>query len=455
MGSVTNLSQNDQGNVINAMVKDCALTQRTRSRRRPLVGAYVALLLFMFIYCARPEDWIPGLSHAPLAKVTGIFALLDLLFSLRHIRQHLPREILFLGLLIGQLFLASALSPVWRGGAFQTTLGLAKVLIVLVVMALAVNTMRRLCLLIITQAASVAAIAAVTLWKGHLVLGRLDGMLRGNYSDPNDLALAFVISIPMCLALLFLARSWIWKTAWSAAILVMTYAIFLTGSRGGFLSLIVTTAVCMWAFAIRGRRLYLLVVAATLSVIVLLSSGGMLIGRLKSTFNLKDDTAAYGSSQARQASFWRSIEVTKEHPLFGVGPGNFAQVSNDWHVAHNSFTQMSSEGGVPAFFLYVLILWCGFKNIRATKRFVSRRRETNLLAKALHASLVGYVAGSCFLSVNYEFFPYFLVAYTTTLFLIAKKFEAQSRKLEAPRQTTSRGRSSQDKEEFELSLFPI
>ena len=70
MGSVTNLSQNDQGNVINAMVKDCALTQRTRSRRRPLVGAYVALLLFMFIYCARPEDWIPGLSHAPLAKVT-------------------------------------------------------------------------------------------------------------------------------------------------------------------------------------------------------------------------------------------------------------------------------------------------------------------------------------------------------------------------------------------------
>ena len=92
-----------------------------------------------------------------------------------------------------------------------------------------------------------------------------------------------------------------------------------------------------------------LVFAALLGVIVLQSSSGMLVGRLKGTFNPKEDTAAaYASTQDRQQLLWRSIEVTKEHPLFGVGPGNFAQLSGNWHVAHNSFTQMSSEGGIPA-----------------------------------------------------------------------------------------------------------
>ena len=194
--------------IVKPVATESVSAKRPTSQRNPLLGAYVALLLFMFIYCARPEDWIPGLSHVPLAKVTVILALLALLFSLQHIRQRLPPEILYLALLIGQLFLAAALSPVWRGGAFQTTLGFAKVLIVVVVMVVAVNTPRRLHLLIFTQVASVAAIAAVTLWKGHLVLGRLEGMLGGNYSDPNDLALAFVISLPMCLALLFLTRQW-------------------------------------------------------------------------------------------------------------------------------------------------------------------------------------------------------------------------------------------------------
>ena len=197
----------------------------------------MALVLFMVIYCARPEDWIPGLSNVPLAKIAGILALLALVFSLRHIRQRFPRKSYIYSFLIGQLFLASVLSPVWRGGALQTTLDFAKVLLIVVVMTVAVNTSKRLRLLIFVQAASVAMIAAVTVLKGRLLVGRLEGMLGGNYSNPNDLALAIVISLPLCLALLFLTRNRLWKAAWALAMLVMAYAVFLTGSRGGFLSL--------------------------------------------------------------------------------------------------------------------------------------------------------------------------------------------------------------------------
>jgi O-antigen ligase len=286
-------------------------------------------------------------------------------------------------------------------------------------------------MVIFTQVASVAIIAAVTLWRGHLLQGRLRGMLGGSYSDPNDLALVFVISLPLCVALLFLTRNWILKVTWTSAVLLLIYSIFLTGSRGGFLSLIVTGAIGLWGFAIRGRRPYLLILAALFGVIVLQTSSELLIGRLKGTFNIKDDTAAANaSSQARKQLFWRSVEVTAEHPFFGVGPGNFVQVSGNWHVAHNSFTQMSSEGGIPALILYLMILWSGFRNIRATPRFANRSREIILLNRGLQASFGGYVVGSCFLSVPFAFFPYFLVAYTTALLSIARGSKAPARKLE-------------------------
>ena len=114
------------------------------------------------------------------------------------------------------------------------------------------------------------------------------------------------------------------------------------------------------------------------------SSNGVLIGRLKGTFNVKEDTAAaFGSAQARQQLFWQSIEVTEDHPFFGVGPGNFDQVSGQWHTTHNSLTLMSSEGGIPALVLYVLILWCGFKNLRATTRLARGQAVSSVLARAL------------------------------------------------------------------------
>jgi putative inorganic carbon (HCO3(-)) transporter len=428
MGSVTDLSQNDLGDVIQGTATNGARSQPTTSPRKALVGAYAALVLFMVVYCARPQDWIPGLANVPLAKITGMLVLLALLFSLGHIRQRLPREILYVALLTGQLFLAAALSPVWRGGAIQTTLDFAKVLIIIIVMAVAVNTVRRLRLLILTQAASVAMISAVAVLKGRLLVGRLEGMLGGNYSNPNDLALAIVISLPLCLALLFLAKNGIWKTAWALAMLVMLYTVFLTGSRGGFLSLMAAAAVSLWEFAIRGRRRYLLVLTALVGVILWQSSSGMLGARLNGTFDEKDDAAsAYGSAQQRQQLFWRSIEITEEHPLFGIGPGNFQIVSGSWHETHNSFAQLTSEGGVPALILFVLILSCGFESVRATKRLRHEQKESRLLAGAFRASLAGFIVGCVFSSVAYQYFPYILVAYTTALLGIAKKSASHSR----------------------------
>src|SRR6267378_2434004 len=164
---------------------DTAIRPLQTGRPQSLTGAFWGLAAFLVVYCARPEDWIPGLSVAPLAKITGISALLALVFSLRQIRSSLPREVIYLILLVGQLFLAAAMSPVWRGGAVLQTLDFAKVLLIIIVMSVALNTASRLRRLIFVQAASVAVIASVAVWKGHFLGGRLEGTLGAYYSDPN------------------------------------------------------------------------------------------------------------------------------------------------------------------------------------------------------------------------------------------------------------------------------
>ena len=423
-------------------------------RREPLTGAYVWLLLFMVVYCARPEDWIPGLMVVPLAKITGILALIALLLTMGGIRQRFPREIIYLILLMLQLFLTVPFSPVWRGGAFESSLDFSKVVPIVIVMVLAVNSLKRLRRLVFIQCASVAVIAGVTVWRGRVLSGRLEGVLNGNYANPNDLAFAIVLSLPLCLVLAFVARNKFSKVLWAVVMAVMAYAVFLTASRGGFVCFIVATAICLWEFSIRGRRRYLIPVVALAGIALWAYAGGGVSGRFNSTLHsnsIEVEDGAYSSAQGRWDLFTQSLKVTARHPLFGVGTGNFEIVSGNWHATHNAFTQMSSEGGVPALLLFVMILWCSFQNINATKR-KGPGREPDLWARGFRASLGAFIVGSFFASEAYQFFTYFLVGYTTVLGRIASS-EREIRKLAAQESSAALAEPKAARQELERDIL--
>jgi O-antigen ligase len=394
---------------------ETAIGQAQGRNSNALLGAYLWLIAFFVVYSARPEDWIPGLSSIPLAKVTGILAIVALIVAINKARRRFPREIIYLLLLFGQLCLTVPLSRVWRGGAFATVLEFSKVVAIVLVMMLCVITLKRLRLLLFVQAASVAVVAVVSVWKFRSLGGRLEGALGGNYGNSNDLALCIVLSLPLCLVFLFHSPSNLRKVVWATAMMIMTYAVFLTSSRSGLISLIVVTAMSVWEFAIRGRRPYLvgLVAIAGLSFWVYASHGVM------SRWNSKDESATE-SAQERRELLIKSLSVTAEHPLFGVGPGNFSIISGHWLVTHNSYTQMSSEGGIPALLLYLSILWRGFANVLSIKRMNRCRREVRMFAGGLHASLAGFVIGSFFASEAYQYFPYFYICFTSILFQLAK-----------------------------------
>ena len=284
--------------------------------------------------------------------------------------------------------------------------------------------MKRLRGILFVQAASVAAIAIISIVNRHKSGGRLEGM-SAMFGNSNDLALLIDISIPLCLALALTTRSYWKKLAWIVTMLSMIYAVFLTASRGGAIALAVVAVVCLWQLGVKSRRIYLLLLVPFAVIVLWLYGGNALRARFEQTSidsaTNSRSTEASESTQQRKELLFRSLNVTAQHPLFGVGPGNFVIVSGVWHVTHNSYTQVSAEGGIPAFLLYVLFFWRGIANLRDVRKYARTGKGIQLFSMGLEASLVAYLVGSFFLSQAYNFFPYLLVAYTSALLLIVQR----------------------------------
>jgi len=388
-------------------------------QREPLRGAYFWLVVFFIVYCIRPEDWVPGLHVIPLAKISGLFAALALFLSIGRSKrpiQQLPLEIWFTAALTVWLTISSLLSPVWRGGAFFKSLDFAKLLVAMVVGFLVVTSIARLRRLLFVQAASVVVIAAISLVTGHSHL-RAYGLVGGMYENSNDLAFAIALTIPLCFAFALRSRSIVVKGLWGAGALVMVVTLFLTGSRGGAIILAIATLVCLWHFGIQGKRPQLVLATIVAVVALFVLTGGVVAQRFSAmTGKVNDESqlSAYESYRQRSLLIDLSLSALKDHPLFGLGTGDFEVYSGLWHEVHLAYLQVAVEGGIPALFLYVAIFWCGYRNLRR----LSRRTldaETQLFTWALHGTLVGFLIGALFAPDAYQYFPFFTVMYIAAL----------------------------------------
>jgi O-Antigen ligase len=401
-------------------------SQRSPEKKESFSGAFFWLTAFYFVYCARPADLIPGLGIVPLAKITGALAVASLFLSIgktpRKLKD-LPKEAFYLLFVVILLFVSALLSPVWRGGAFFIVLAFAKVVVAWIATFLLVTTLRKLRRIIFLQSASVALISFAAIVKGHSI-PRLEGVMGGFYSNPNDMAFGVVLSIPFCLAFLLSARSAPRKVAWSLAIAVMTVALMLTSSRAGAIDLVISGMVLLCHFGVKGKRPHLIVGAVVLSVGSLLFAGRDLAVRFNGLFesgNSVEQDSAHESYQERRLLMSRAVDTIARYPILGVGAGDFVVYSGLWRDVHVSYLEIAADGGIPVLILYLLFFARGFVNLRALSERRDLDDETVLFVGALKSSLVGFVVGACFAPEAYQFFPYFTVCYTSALWAITKE----------------------------------
>ncbi len=390
----------------------------------PTKSGFFWLSAFFVVYCARPEDWIPGLKFIPLAKITAAFAMWGLFASLGRSKRtfkDVPIEGRFLLAMIVLLFVSGVFSPIWKGGAVNQTIDFAKVFVAWILTFLLITSFDRLRKIIFIQTASVAVICLISIIKGHNQ-PRLEGVIGGIYSNPNDLAFAIVLTLPFALAFLTTTRNKIFKMLWILGILVMLAALFLTASRAGFIDLVISGAVTMWHFGVRGKRPMLIASVALASVLLMALAGGKLYHRFAAlSGDSSTEESAYGSYEARKHLMHRALEGIEHYPVLGIGVNNFMSYSGNWHEVHMTYLQICVEGGIPALILYLLFFRRGFKNLKVLRRTPNLDQQTVLFVGALHSSLIGFAVGACFAPEAYQFFPYFAIAFTATLLQTVKE----------------------------------
>lgn len=411
----------DNGNIVPAEVSGRRASFRVKD---PTKMAFFWLSGFFVVYCARPEDWIPGLKFFPLAKITAVLAMWGLFTSLGKTKRtfkDLPQEAKLLLTMIGLLFVGAFLSPVWRGGAVTRTMDLSKVYVAWVLVFLLITTFDRLRRIIFIQAFSVVVICAAALIKGHST-PRLDGVLGGIYSNPNDLAFAIVLSLPFALAFMVTARNGVIKVFWLCGMLIMAVAIFMTASRAGFIDLVISGSVALYYFGIKGKRLYLLVATGLVGLVVMVAFGGKLYDRFAAlSGDSTTDESAYGSYEDRKYLMLRAVDAIEHYPIFGIGVRNFPTYSLIWHDVHMTYLQICAEGGIAVMVIYLMFFWRAFKNLKILLQMKNLDPDIVLFVGALKSSLVGFVVGACFAPEAYQFFPYFAVAFTATLLQTIKE----------------------------------
>jgi O-antigen ligase len=337
-----------------------------------------------------------------------------------------PLALTLLLLLLAQMTLSIPFALAWRGLAFWTVVNFSKGVVVALLIGLLVDTLPQMRTLLFVQAASVSFMAISSLAVHHTNSGRLIGAAGGIFENSNDLAINVAVNIPLCFAFLLRARGGR-KALWIIPLIAMFGVVMLTYSRSGFLSLMVAGIVGLWEFGVKGRRYHLILIAALALVMMMAFAPANYSIRLKSIFVGRiAGSIDHGSEEARKDLLITSLHLMAQHPLLGIGPGNFPVFTGEWLVAHNTYSEMGAEVGVPALVLFLLVLGAGFRNLFVAQRsaLFKTNIEFRILTGGLMASLAAYMLGAFFADTAYNLFPYFLVAYTCGLRQIGENPEA-------------------------------
>jgi O-antigen ligase len=200
------------------------------------------------------------------------------------------------------------------------------------------------------------------------------------------------------------------------------YAILSTGSRGAEIAIFVAFAFILYRLS-PIQRIWLAVAAVAVGALLVVALPGTITQRLATLVWTRSDAAqdeAAGSGESRWYLLRKSLIFTVQRPLFGVGPGEFADhegfaaraegLHGNWHATHNTYTQISSEVGIPAAIFFIAALVSAYRLMSRTLRQARARppsRENAMIAAGAFCVLIAIVAFSCsvfFLSLAYQFY---------------------------------------------------
>ena len=414
--------------------------RRTSSNRHEL--AYRGLLVFTVLLYLRPNELLP-IGTFPIVKILTIGTLLA--FFMDRLGQGgplsvMPRPFRYL-LTVAGLAILSIPIGINPAASFDSFTDLfLKILLIFLLIINVVTSFRRLRLMmevIVLSGAGVALLTLIDFVQGkNLVEGiRAAGATGGIFANPNDLALAMNVLLPLSGGLMLSRPNPASKLVYLACTALMAVTTVVTYSRAGLLTIILAGG---FMVAKLGRRYPALWVVGAVALIGVIATSP---GRVVTIFEgAGDESSAAGSATMRWELVKRSIEVAGANPirwLFGVGLNNFHVVSYKELVSHNAYLEVFNELGLPALCFYVLFLVSAFRmagHVVKTYRKARGARQVWLGGVAIQTAVFAYMVGGFFASVAFQWYVYYPAAFAVCLHQLVARAELQPR----PREVTSR-----------------
>jgi hypothetical protein len=232
-------------------------------------------------------------------------------------------------------------------------------------------------------------------WAGQS-LGWIDASADGPgrtrwiniFDGPGVFCVAYTVALPFLLHYLGAPFKKRVRLLGMALLGLLLTAIYFTGSRGGFLTVLSLFGLFT---AIRYK----------VSVMRMALAGAVILLVFTAAPSYLTTMQDQSKSAKHRVDMWiEGVEMVQQNPLFGIGKGNFLGYTGSL-IAHNSSIEIMGETGLPGLFFWIGLLYMGLKNIAYYVR-QTEDESSRSYAIALGLSVVGYVISSMFVTLEYE-----------------------------------------------------
>jgi len=368
------------------------------------------VIVVLFTYFVRPQDWMPGMSGFNIMKPLMSLALVAM-FTRR--RGFSPASLIRTP--IDWAVVAYALYIIISAPEGQRQVGAVVVFLAyFFVTAQALSTQRRLAVYLRCWLIAILIVAAMAVMSkyGLDLTGAKDitnaipekpRLVLNTYlfNNPNSLGHTVVIAVALAYPLLFWRKRFAYKLASIAAILLAAYCVYLTSSKGAYIvgfSLVVASQIIGRS---RIFQLIAILLAATIGWTALSQ-----LPRMAQIGAARQDEAILGRMLA-----WEQARLVSQESATGEGFKNFQPliIFDDEEISkatHSSYVLVGAELGRNGMFFYLAVLYASLRALLTSR---CRSVEDERSRRAMFIILLAYLLSGWLIDRSYHL-EFFLLA---------------------------------------------
>lgn len=268
----------------------------------------------------------------------------------------------------------------------------------------------------------------------------------GNIGDPNHFARVLIIILPLGFFRVLAEKRLLAKLLALTFTMFILSGILLTYSRGAFLTICIMGFIMVVLKYIKWHQVVLGIFLLTIGTIIFAPGYLQRIDTIKGIKGIFSKKAAAQSDEVilnRTTEMLAAFHVFLDHPIIGVGPGQFIQFysleyMNNPDIAYKHFkvkraahsfqAEMAAELGLLGFIAFHLsVLYALIRMWSARKKWLKKDPEIAGTLTGLILGIVGFFGTSLFLSFVYQRYYWVYLALCGAILQIIENQKKQNK----------------------------